>query len=212
MLLRVGLTGGIASGKSTVARLLSELGCRVVDSDLVVHDLYLPGQAGHRALVEQYGTTILAADGTIDRKKLASLALSTAEGAATLNRLIHPLVIAVQERMLDEYERESGDGIFVIEATLLIESGGKDRFDKIIVVDANPEIQLDRAEARGLPRAEAALRMSRQIDRAKRLEAADYVINNDGDVGALEDQTRRVFDVLRASLLEKKRLFVGRQK
>ena len=134
------------------------------------------------------------------------MALSSPEGAAALNRLIHPLVIDLQQQILDERERSAGDGIAVVEAALLIESGGKSRFDRIVVVDSDPEVQLQRAEARGLPREEAELRMSRQLDRARRLEAAHYVISNSADLAALEEQTRKVFDVLRADLLEKKRL------
>jgi dephospho-CoA kinase len=206
MLLRVGLTGGIASGKSTVARLLEELGCFVLDADRLVHELYRPGARGYEALLSEYGQEVVAPDGTIDRKRLAAVALSSPEGAAALNRLIHPLVIDLQQQILDDRERTSGDGIAVVEATLLIESGGKSRFDRILVVDADPDIQLQRAEDRGLTRDEAALRMSRQLDRARRLESAHYVISNNGNLAELEEQTRKVFDVLRADLLEKKRL------
>src|SRR4051794_651382 len=145
MILRTGLTGGIASGKSTIARLFAGLGCITIDADQVVARLYQPGEAGHDALVRTYGTAILLDDGTIDRRKLADVALATDETAKALNALIHPLVIAEQGRMMADEEQREGDRIVMVEATLLIESGGRERFDRIVVVDVDPATQLARA-------------------------------------------------------------------
>lgn len=180
MILKVGLTGGIASGKSTVGRRLAELGAVVIDADRIVHDLYRPGQAGHRALVQRYGEAILTASGEIDRPALSRAALATPEGAEELNRLIHPLVIGEEKRRLEALEADEGDHVVVVEATLLLESGGRSRYDQIVVVDTDPETQIARAVRRGLPEDEARVRMSRQMSRADRLARADFVIDSSG--------------------------------
>ena len=201
MILRTGLTGGIASGKSTIARLFASLGCITVDADQVVAHLYQPGQAGHEALVRTYGTGILLSDGTIDRHKLADVALATDETAKALNALIHPLVVTEERRMIDaEEKRQEGDRIVMVEATLLIEAGGRDRYDRIVVVDVDPKTQLARAIARGMTPEDAERRIARQMSREERLRYADYVIDNSGDLQAAEAETKRVFDALQRDL------------
>jgi dephospho-CoA kinase len=200
MILRTGLTGGIASGKSTIARIFASLGCTVVDADQIVARLYRPGEAGHDALVRTYGSGILLPDGTIDRRKLADIAFVSDEAAKALNALIHPLVITEQARMMEDAARENGDRIVMVEATLLIESGGKDRFDRIVIVDVDPETQLARAVARGMSRDDAARRIAHQLPREERLRYADYVIDNSGDPKAAEADTRRVFSALSSDL------------
>jgi dephospho-CoA kinase len=202
MILRTGLTGGIASGKSTIARIFASLGCITVDADQIVARLYQPGEAGHEALVRAYGTGILLPDGTIDRRKLADVAFATDESAKALNALIHPLVIAEQARMMDDVAREGGDRIVIVEATLLIESGGKDRYDRIVIVDVDRETQLARAMARGMSRDDAERRIAHQLPRAERLRYADYVIDNSGDLRAAEAETKRVFEALQRDLGE----------
>ena len=199
MILRTGLTGGIASGKSTIARMFASLGCFTVDADQIVARLYQPGEAGHEALVRTYGAGILLPDGTIDRRKLADLAFATEESAKALNALIHPLVVAEEARLMNEETRE---GIVMVEATLLIESGGKDRYDRIVVVDVDPETQLARAIGRGMSREDAARRIAHQMPREERLRYADYVIDNSGDLRAAELETTRVFALLRRELEE----------
>jgi dephospho-CoA kinase len=200
MILRTGLTGGIASGKSTIARIFASLGCITIDADQIVARLYQPGEAGHEAIVRTYGTGILLPDGAIDRRKLADVALATDESAKALNALIHPLVIAEEARMMNE---ETRDGIVIVEATLLIEAGGKDRYDRIVIVDVDPETQLARAIARGMSREDAERRMARQMPREERLRYADYVIDNSGDLLAAEAETRRVYALLRRELEER---------
>jgi dephospho-CoA kinase len=196
MILYVGLTGGIASGKSTIARMFANLGCIVVDADQLVARLYQPGQAGHEALVRTYGTGMLLPDGTIDRRKLADFAFATTESAKALNALIHPLVVAEEVRMMEEVR----EGIVMVEATLLIEAGGRDRYDRIVVVDVDPETQLLRAIARGMSAEDAARRIAHQMAREERLRYADYVIDNNGDLLAAEVETQRVFALLRRDL------------
>ncbi|HEY0592099.1 MAG TPA: dephospho-CoA kinase [Thermoanaerobaculia bacterium] len=199
-MLRVGLTGGLASGKSTVAGFLAGLGCKVVDADRVVEELYEPGEPGYRAIVAEYGPSILQKDGSIDRVRVAAIAFATPEATRRLNELIHPLVLAREARMMaDEAERASGvPAIFVVEATLLLESGGRERYDRIVVVDVPPEVQIERAVRRGMDRHDARRRIERQMARAKRLAAADYVIDNADDEAALERKTREVYESLLA--------------
>ena len=199
MILRVGLTGGIASGKSTIARRFAALGCMTIDADAVVARLYRPGEAGHEALVRTYGPSILRGNGEIDREKLAGIAFANADEAKKLNALIHPLVIAEEQRCIaDEEARFPGrDRIVVVEATLLLESGGKQRYDKIVVVDVEPETQIARGVERGMTREEVVRRMEHQMPREERLRRADYVIDNNGDMRSAEIATHRVYEALR---------------
>jgi dephospho-CoA kinase len=206
VILRVCLTGGIASGKSTVVRTLAALGCVTIDADEIVSRLYRPGQPGHDALVRTYGRAILRPDGEIDRQKIARIAFVNDEEARKLNALIHPLVFQAEEELI---AAETGrfpdrDRIFVVEATLLLESGGGDRCDKIIVVDADPATQIERAVKRGMDRRDAEQRLARQMSREDRLKKADYVIDNSGDPRRTEIDTHRVFEKLRADLERKK--------
>ena len=204
MILRVGLTGGIASGKSTVLRILSELGCRVTDADSIVARLYLPGQPGHTALVRTYGESILQPTGAVDRKQLARIAFSSSEEAARLNALIHPLVLQEEARMMRDADSPGRDTIYVVEATLLLEAGGVSRYDRIVVIDVPPATQVERGVARGMDRAEVEGRLSHQMTREQRLPHADYVIENSGDLRALRAETERVHALLTADLVAKK--------
>lgn len=203
MILRVGLTGGIASGKSTIMRMLAGLGCVTVDADAIVARLYRPGEAGHEAIVRAYGTGILLPDGEIDRKKLADIAFSKPEEAQRLNALIHPIVLAEEGRLMHDAEEREGDVIYVVEATLLLEAGGKLRYDRIVVVDVQPEVQIERGVGRGLAREEVMRRIAHQMPREERLRHADYVIDNSGDEGHALAETTRVYELLRADLAAK---------
>jgi dephospho-CoA kinase len=201
MILRTGLTGGIASGKSTIARIFAALGYVTIDADQIVARLYQPGEAGHEALVRTYGTGILLPDGSIDRRKLADIAFASDESSKALNALIHPIVVAEEAGLMAaEEQHAAGDRIIIVEATLLIEAGGKDRYDRIVVVDVDPETQLARAVARGMTREDAARRIAHQLPREERLRYADYVIDNSGDLRAAEAETARVYEALRRDL------------
>lgn len=199
MILRVGLTGGIASGKSTVGRLLERMGCKVIDADRIVAGLYAPGAPGWKAIVGSYGTSILDAAGEIDRPRLASLAFRDGESAARLNALIHPLVIAEEERRMAAEQ----EGIVVVEATLLLESGGRQRYDRIIVVTIDPEIQIARAVARGMTAGEARRRRERQMAPEERVRHADYLIDNSGSLAEVEARTEAVYRDLQRDLRQK---------
>jgi dephospho-CoA kinase len=205
VILKVGLTGGIASGKSTIVRMLAGLGCITVDADAIVARLYRPGEAGHEAIVRTYGKEILLPDGEIDRKKLADIAFSRPEEAQKLNALIHPIVIAEQARLFREAEERGEDAIYIVEATLLLESGGRQRFDRIVVVDVEPEVQIARAIGRGVTAEEAQRRIAHQMPREERLRHADYVIDNSGDEGAALAEATRVYELLRRDLEAKKK-------
>jgi len=204
MILRVGLTGGIASGKSTIVRMLAGLGCKTVDADAIVARLYQPGEAGYEAIVRTYGRDVLQADGSIDRRKLADVAFASAEAAQALNALIHPLVIAEQARLFREAEERDADAIFIVEATLLIESGGRARFDRIVVVDVEPHVQIARAIGRGMTAEEAQRRIAHQMSREERLRHADYVIDNSGDERNALAEATRVYGLLRGDLEARK--------
>jgi dephospho-CoA kinase len=171
-----------------------------------VSRLYRPGEPGHAALLRTYGEEILRHDGEIDRPKLAAKAFRSEGGAKQLNALIHPLVIEEQQRMIaDEESRFPGrDRIAVVEATLLIESGGRQRFNKIVVVDVDPETQLARAVARGMDRDDALRRIAHQLPREERLRHADYVIDNNGKPRDAEVATHGVYASLQRDLEMKK--------
>lgn len=205
MILKVGLTGGIASGKSTIVRMLAGLGCITVDADAIVARLYRPGEAGHEAIVRTYGTGILLPDGEIDRKKLADIAFANPQEAQKLNALIHPIVIAEQARLFREAEERREDAIYIVEATLLLESGGKQRFDRIVVVDVDPNVQIARAIGRGVTAEEAKRRIANQMPREERLRLADYVIDNNGDERAALAEAAGVYELLCADLETKKK-------
>jgi len=206
MILTVGLTGGIATGKSTVARTLAALGCVAIDADSVVARLYRPGEAGYEALVRHYGRAIVRPDGELDRAKVADIAFASTDATRQLNALIHPLVLEEEERIIEaETSRfPRRDRIVVVEATLLLETGGRDRYDRIVVVDSDPALQIERGTARGMTRPDLERRIAQQMPREERLAQADYVIVNDGDMRALEVETHGVYAKLRADLEKKK--------
>jgi dephospho-CoA kinase len=202
VILHAGLTGGIASGKSTIARIFASLGATTIDADAIVAELYRPGAAGHEALVRAYGSGILRAGGEVDRGRLADLAFATPEAARQLNALIHPLVLAEERKRLGAISGND-DRIVIVEATLLIEAGDLERYDKVIVVDVEPEKQIARAVARGMERGDVVRRIANQMPRAERLRHADYVIDNSGDPWRAEVETHRVYERLREDLASK---------
>lgn len=196
MILRVGLTGGIASGKSTIREMFAKLGAVTIDADKLVAELYRPGAAGHEALTRTYGRDIVRPDGEIDRERLAAIAFRSAEDAQKLNHLIHPLVLDEADRRIAGID----DGIVIVEATLLIEAGAVPRYDRLVVVDVDPETQIERGVARRVSREELTRRIANQLPREERLRHADYVIQNDGDLAAAEERTREVYQRLQQDL------------
>ena len=193
-MLKVGLTGGIGSGKSEVSRLLDGYGAVIVDADRVAHEVVEPGTPGLAAVVAEFGEEVLTPHGRLDRPKLGDLVFADTERLAALNAIVHPLV---GERSA-ELERAAGeDAVVVHDVPLLVENGLAPLYDHVIVVDAAPATQLERlVRLRGMDESEARARMEAQADRGERLAVADTVIDNDGPLEDLEPQVRRVWKQL----------------
>ena len=177
-MLRVGLTGSIGVGKSFVTSVFVELGCRVLDADQTAREVVMPGTPGLKALVEAFGEDILATDGTLDRKSLGALIFADESQRQRLNHILHPFIIARQDEILNGWEAEDPDGIGIVDAALMIESGGYKRFDKLIVVHCSPEVQLERLMLRDkLSREEALRRINSQMPQEEKQRFADYLID-----------------------------------
>lgn len=201
---RIGLTGGLASGKSTVARQLAAAGFQVVDADAIVSELYAPGQPGAGAVAAIFGANYLSKGGAVDKPRLARLVFADDAARAKLEAAIHPLVRAFFSRLgtaandLTDLAPARPRPI-VLEATRLVEAGYAPDFDLIVTVEAAPDLRLARAVARGLPREEALRRLAAQGDGAERRAAAHRVIENDGTPEALRAQV----DALVAEIRER---------
>ncbi|HEX4946198.1 MAG TPA: dephospho-CoA kinase [Blastocatellia bacterium] len=180
-MLKVGLTGGIASGKTYVAELLRELGCEVTDADQVARAVVEPGQPAYEDIVKEFGPESLQADGTIDRARLSAIIFTDADKRAKMNAIVHPRIHEAQNRWMAEVAARNPAAIVVVDAALLIESGGYKRFDKIVVVHCAPDIQLARLMVRNnLSYEEAAKRIAAQMPTAEKLKYADYSIDTSG--------------------------------
>ena len=205
-MLRVGLTGGLASGKSLVAELFERRGAHVIRADEIAHQLMAPGQAVHQEVVKHFGRQIVKADGSIDRAKLATLAFDGGR-IAELNAIVHPAVIARQEQWMDEIAKENPQAVAMVEAALLMEAGVADRFDKIVVVTCGGQQRAPRFAARtGLSAeqaaAEVARRMRAQIGEEEKARRADYVIDNSGTPEATERQVEKIYGELARLAIE----------
>ena len=192
---RVGLTGGIGSGKSTVATMLEARGAVVVDADLIARQLVEPGGAALAELVTEFGPRILTADGSLSRAELAAMAFSDERATERLNAIMHPLIRDEAARQLSD---QPDAAVVVYDMPLLVETGQRDLVDLVVVVDVPEEAQVDRAvRLRGLDEADVMRRMAVQASRSDRLAAADVVIDNSGPLSDTEAQV----DVLWASLI-----------
>lgn len=197
--LKVGLTGGIGSGKSTVSRLLAAKGAVVVDADRLAREVVAPGTPGLAAVVAAFGDQVLQPDGTLDREGLGRLVFGDPERRATLNAIVHPLVAAG----MDEAEQEAvraGAAVVVHDVPLLAENGLRALYDAVVVVDCPVETQLDRLVThRGMHPEDARARVAAQATRAQRLAVADHVITNDGSLAELEQAVDEVWAALTAA-------------
>jgi dephospho-CoA kinase len=205
-MLRVGLTGGIASGKSSVGAMFVALGAHLILADAVAHSLMLPGRPVYAEVVRRFGTEILNGDGTINRSKLAEAAFGNRGGAVPrvqeLNEIVHPAVIAEENAWMEEIGRRETDAIAIVEAALILESRAAKRFDRLIVVTCRPEQRVQRFATRlGISeeaaRDEVNRRMAAQIPDEEKIKAADFVIDNSGSLEATEQQVKQIFAALR---------------
>ena len=200
-MLRVGLTGSIAVGKSFVSGVLAELGCRVLDADVTAREVVEPGSPALGDVVATFGPGILRDDGGLDRSKLGTLVFADANERAKLNSILHPYIIAKQDERLREWEAIDPEGIAIVDAALMIESGGYKRFDKLIVVHCRPDIQLQRVMARNnLSPDEAEKRIGAQMSQDEKKKFADYLIDTSDGFEAARARVAEVYSKLRAEL------------
>ncbi|PYP85823.1 MAG: dephospho-CoA kinase [Candidatus Angelobacter sp. Gp1-AA117] len=200
-MLRVGLTGGIACGKSTVAKMFSELGVHVVQSDQTAHELYRPGEPVYQEIVKRFGREVVKPDGEIDRPRLAAAAFGQ-NRIEELNRIVHPAVIERQAEWMCEIAAREPHAIVMVEAALIFEAGTNGRFEKVMVVTCRPEQKVQRFAARtgldeSVARAEVERRAKAQIPDEEKARRADYVIDNSGSLEETRRQVRNIFEVLK---------------
>ena len=195
--LLVGLTGGIATGKSTVSAMFAHLGARVVDADLLAREVVMPGQRAYREIVEEFGALVLQADGTLDRKRLGAIVFADAAKRKRLEQITHPAIRARQQRILSVYEEEGFEGLVLWDAALLIESGGAKDMERLVVVVTDPATELARLMARdGMSAEEASGRIASQMPVALKAKLADYVIDNSESRAETERRVREVYRAL----------------
>lgn len=195
--MRVGLTGGIASGKSTVSALLADLGAVVIDADLLAREVVARGTTGLDAVVAEFGSELLTPEGDLDRAAMGALVFGDEGARKRLEAIVHPLVF---ERIVALEEAAPPDSVVVHDIPLLAESGRADTFDAVIVVDAPSEVQIERmVRDRGWTREEAEARIAAQATREQRLAIASHVIDNTGSLAELEVRVREVYAALRAA-------------
>jgi dephospho-CoA kinase len=197
--LLVGLTGGIASGKSTVSRQLAELGCQIIDADVLAREVVAPGEPALAVIVEAFGREVLQPDGTLDRARVAAVIFADPGERKRLEAITHPAIAARRQAALDALAACGFDGIVVQDAALLIEVGGYTHVDRLIVVYAGPDVQRERLMRRdGLDAAEAERRIASQMPLAEKAALAHYVIDNSDSPEETAAQVRAVHSALLA--------------
>lgn len=200
-MLRVGLTGGVACGKSTVAKMFADLGARIADADTIAHELYRPGEEVYQELVKRFGPQIVKPDGELDRQKLAAAAFDGGR-VEELNKIVHPAVIRRQEQWMREIGAKDPYAVAMVEAALIFEAGAKERFDKIIVVTCKPAQKIARFGQRtGMDEADARADVERrnkaQLPDEEKARRANFVIDNSGSVEETRHQVQRIYAELK---------------
>ena len=199
--LLVGLTGSIATGKSTVSAMFAHQGARVIDADLLSREVVMPGQPAYARILEEFGSQIFQDDGSLDRKALGAIVFADPARRKRLEEITHPAIGARQQRILSVLDEEGFEGIVLWDAALLFETGGVSKMDKVVVVVADPETERRRLMARdGLAEADARARIASQMPIAEKALLADHVIDNSGTREETERQVRAVHDALLAEL------------
>lgn len=206
-MLKIGLTGGIASGKTVVGKMFADLGACVIRADDIAHDLMRPGEAVHQEIVRRFGNDILDADGTVNRAKLAKAAFGSGSPTSVtrieeLNQIVHPPVIQKQEAWMEEVGQRDPNSIAVVEAALILEANLANHFDKLVVVTCRAEQRAERwADSRKITieyaRLEVARRLAAQWPDEVKIKAADYVIDNSGSLAETELEVREIYQTLR---------------
>ncbi len=201
-MLKIGLTGGIASGKSLVSRMFIELGAHCIDADEIAHELMRPGEAVYDEVVQAFGNEILNPDQSVNRAKVAELAFDKRRPRIyELNRIMHPEVIKRYESWMEEIRRREPEAIAILEAALVLEAGLRRRFDRIVVVTCKPQQRIERWAQRfnldpETAKTEVTRRMMAQAPDEAKIQAADYVIDNSGSVEETRNQVERVYETL----------------
>ncbi|MGC2745702.1 MAG: dephospho-CoA kinase [Candidatus Angelobacter sp.] len=200
-MLRVGLTGGVACGKSTVAKMFADLGAKIVDADAIAHELYRPGHPVLEDLVKHFGAEILKPDGELDRARLATLVFDGGR-VEELNKIVHPAVIRQQDQWMRALGESDPYGVAIVEAALILEAGVKDRFDRIMVVTCKPAQKVARFAQRSGMSANAAQadverRTKAQMPDEEKARRADFVIDNSGSVEETRHQVQRIYSELK---------------
>ncbi len=191
---KIGLTGGIASGKSTVSRVLGEMGARIIDADLLAREALMPGTEAYRATVKLFGRRILSSDGHIDRKALGDIVFRSPEKRAGLEGVVHPEVFRREAEIVNEIIRSEPDALVIFDAALLIESGAWRRMDGLIVVWCRKETQVGRLVKNcRLKPEEAVLRVEAQMPLDEKKKYASWVIDNDGDISLAIRQAKKIY-------------------
>lgn len=194
-MLTVGLTGSIAVGKSHVCRVLSEAGLHVLDADQTAREVVAAGTDGLAEIVRNFGDDVLQQDGELDRKKLGAIIFGDPKKRELLNSIVHPRVISAQNDWIEKLDKSDPNGIAVIDAALMIESGGYKRFPEIIVVWCEPEIQLERLMRRDhLSEGEAKQRIAAQMPQEEKMRFADHLIDTSG---SLEETRGKVLELVK---------------
>lgn len=197
-MLKVGLTGSIAVGKTYVCEILREAGCFVLDADLTAREVVAPFTVGWRKIIDNFGQSVLQSDNSINRTKLGEIVFADEARRQLLNSIVHPLVIEAQNDWLADREAENPEGIAVVDAALMIESGGCERFEKLIVVWCKPEIQLERLMRRNdLSREDALRRIKAQMPQEEKKKFADFLIDTSGGFERTREETIGVFEQLK---------------
>lgn len=197
-MLKVGLTGGLASGKTFVAGVLEGLGCRVAYADRMGHETLEPGGEAYDAVIGRFGREIVAENGSIDRKKLGAVVFADRSRLDELNALVHPHVFRRQEAFFEDVARADTRAVAVVEAAIMIETGSYKRYDKLLLAACPPAVQIQRYMAReGATEAQARARLDRQMPLAEKQKYADYIIDTSGTKDDTERQVRDVYAQLK---------------